>query len=257
MNSISLENPIKLFWTGGWDSTFRLLQIVLTERKSVQPYYLLDRTRLSFTIELNTMEKIRDLVCLNFPYSKPLILPTIFAELSDLLEDQEISEAYFLSNKKKKLGIQYEWLARFCKQNRISDMELCLERKRNQNERRFGPFLQKVGHASYFIFDPKLIGISEYPLFKYYRFPIYGLTKSEIEKIAKNNGWMKIMKETWFCHAPIHGKIPCGTCTPCKMVISEGLGWRIPIYIRILNTLKLTNPIRSISHNILLRLDHG
>jgi hypothetical protein len=257
MNNIPLEEPIKLFWTGGWDSTFRLLQIVLAERKLVQPYYILDRTRPSFPIELKTMEKIRDLFYLNYPFSKQLILPTIFAELSDLQEDQEISDAYFLSNNKKKLGIQYEWLARFCKENRISDMELCLERKRNPNDRRFAPFLEKVDHSTSFIFDPKLIDTSEYPLFKYYRFPIYGLTKSETEKIAKKNGWMRILKETWFCHTPIHGKIPCGTCAPCKIVISEKLGWRVPLYIRILNALSLTKPIRLFIHNILVKFNRG
>ncbi len=36
-----------LFWTGGWDSTFRLLQLLLDEHKAVQTYYLLDSFRAS------------------------------------------------------------------------------------------------------------------------------------------------------------------------------------------------------------------
>lgn len=30
--------PVPLLWTGGWDSTFRLLVAVLIERRTVQPY---------------------------------------------------------------------------------------------------------------------------------------------------------------------------------------------------------------------------
>ena len=35
---------VKLLWTGGWDSTFRLLQLLLLYEKKVQPYYIIDPT---------------------------------------------------------------------------------------------------------------------------------------------------------------------------------------------------------------------
>ena len=34
--------PIKLLWTGGFDSTFRILYILVVEKKHVQPYYIID-----------------------------------------------------------------------------------------------------------------------------------------------------------------------------------------------------------------------
>jgi len=34
--------PINLFWTGGWDSTFRLIQLVFVNKKTVHPYYIID-----------------------------------------------------------------------------------------------------------------------------------------------------------------------------------------------------------------------
>ena len=43
--------PINLFWTGGWDSTYRLLYLLIVEKKYVQPYYIIDLTRKSEFIE--------------------------------------------------------------------------------------------------------------------------------------------------------------------------------------------------------------
>lgn len=48
-----------LFWTGGWDSTFHLLQLLLDEYKAVQTYYLLDSTRASCPEEIETILTIK------------------------------------------------------------------------------------------------------------------------------------------------------------------------------------------------------
>ena len=53
--------PINLFWTGGWDSTFRLLQLIIVFRKRVQPYYIIDTTRKSVQNEKQAINKIREL----------------------------------------------------------------------------------------------------------------------------------------------------------------------------------------------------
>lgn len=34
-----------LLWTGGWDSTFRVLQLLLCSRDAVQPHYIIDPER--------------------------------------------------------------------------------------------------------------------------------------------------------------------------------------------------------------------
>ena len=51
--------PVQLFWTGGWDSTFQLLRLLLDQRAPVVPYYLLRDRRTSTTHELEAMERIR------------------------------------------------------------------------------------------------------------------------------------------------------------------------------------------------------
>lgn len=41
------KKSVNLFWTGGWHSTFRLIQLVLLHQKVVQPYYLIDHYKKS------------------------------------------------------------------------------------------------------------------------------------------------------------------------------------------------------------------
>ena len=36
------SNPVYIFWTGGYDSTFRLCQLLIVERVMVQPVYISD-----------------------------------------------------------------------------------------------------------------------------------------------------------------------------------------------------------------------
>ena len=37
--------PVQILWTGGWDSTFRLLQLLLELKLEVIPHYVIDDTR--------------------------------------------------------------------------------------------------------------------------------------------------------------------------------------------------------------------
>lgn len=49
--------PIKMLWTGGWDSTFQLLQLLFVQKRRVAPFYLIDEPRQSTGMELLAMEK--------------------------------------------------------------------------------------------------------------------------------------------------------------------------------------------------------
>ncbi|NRR75753.1 hypothetical protein HRD57_10360 [Tetragenococcus halophilus] len=66
-----------ILWTGGWDSTFRVLSLVILQNKEVQPYYIIDPGRASNEVELLTMEKIKKEVVRKFPNTKGLIKKTI------------------------------------------------------------------------------------------------------------------------------------------------------------------------------------
>ena len=57
--SMKESKPINLLWTSGWDSTFRLLQLVVEQKVSVQPIYIIDTGRASTLTEIKSMDIIK------------------------------------------------------------------------------------------------------------------------------------------------------------------------------------------------------
>src|SRR5690625_636372 len=95
---------INILWTGGWDSTFRLLQLI-DKSVIIQPYYL-KCGRPSEEIEIKTINSILRLIEKN-KKTNCQILNTLFKSVSDIAEDREISSAYYRLCKKDFLGDQY------------------------------------------------------------------------------------------------------------------------------------------------------
>ena len=69
--------PINILWTSGWDSTFQLLNLLLVEKKQVQPYYIMFSQRKSLRRELQAIEEIKIKLFDLYPESEKLLLPTI------------------------------------------------------------------------------------------------------------------------------------------------------------------------------------
>lgn len=225
-------------WTGGWDSTFRLLHLLLLERSHVQPYYIVDHSRKSTKIELERMRVIRQKLLHQYPFSRELMLPLIQTSSEDIRIDPEISKVWRKIRNRRHIGEQYKMLASFCKEKHIFDMELSLEKQIGGD---------RVETTNAYILASDEIPDEEKILFKYFNFPLIQTTKKEMISIAKEQNWMPILVETWFCHRPIHipfiGPIPCGACNPCTIVLKEGLESRIPL------PSKLIGPtIKKISH---------
>ena len=83
----------KILWTGGLDSTFQLLRLLLVEKKNVAPYYMIDANRKSLSMEINTMQNIRKLLFEMFPRTQELLRPIKFSLVSEIPSDEEITEA--------------------------------------------------------------------------------------------------------------------------------------------------------------------
>lgn len=229
-------SKINLFWTGGWDSTYRLLEILLKEKKIVQTYYIIDPNRPSHTLEMKRMDEIRKLIYKKYPFTRGQLLPTINTRLSDVQEDAVIEKAFKEANEKDHLGSQYDWLARFCKHNNITDMELCVQKLGNLSHNpRFSPFFERDEVQGEFVYKKSLSAEPEFIIFRYFNFPIFHMTKQDMLNASRQNGWLDIMKKTWFCHQPIFGKFPCGQCDPCQQTMNErGMKKRIPLLVRVI-----------------------
>jgi hypothetical protein len=228
--SLSVPEVQNILWTGGWDSTFQLVRSLVSETREIQPFYLIDESRSSTGMELLTMRRIKHKIRADIPARATALLPVRFIAVSDLLDDEKIAGAFARIRKRTRIGIQYEWLGRFCCQFRVSDLQLCI----HQDDRAhvaLEAVVEDQGGRNYRVMR-RYEGTDEHVLFQYYSFPVFDLTKRDMLAIAKEQGFESIMKLTWFCHAPKDGK-PCGTCGPCRYTIEEGFGWRVPYFRRL------------------------
>lgn len=249
---VSPENSdracVDLLWTGGWDSTFRLLQLLLLHRVAVAPHYLKDPTRASTQTELQTMARISDTLHQTYPHMRELLQPLRIAEVNDVAFDPEIAGALQEVRRRSFIGSQYAWLPAFCKQNAIVDIELSVhvDDKVQALLRSYAMEFEHPGGFRSIRVDPGHSDTAEFALFRYFSFPLFHIDKLGIGRQAEAEGWSAIMDMTWFCHTPVRGK-PCGICAPCVYTITEGLARRVPLSRRAVSFLyrHLALPLRA------------
>lgn len=220
------DGIVHLLWTGGWDSTFRLLDLILVRNKQVQPYYVIDPGRLSTEIELRTMRKIKQKLFEEDPFTRRLLLPTKYRESYDIAQNNEITESWKKLREKYHIGSQYDWFSRWADEEDIK-LEISIHAYRDG---RVFSALENfvVSKNNYFEIDRKWNGSDIFVVFKNVIFPILDVSKTEMVNISKQAGFYNLMELTWFCHQPRRNESPCGLCSPCICAIEEGLAWRLP-----------------------------
>lgn len=201
----------KVLWTGGWDSTFLLLKLLIEKKKRVEPIYLIDPKRKSVRYEFLAMKTIKQKILSRYPEVKNMLLPTKYYAIDDFEIEPLIKKSCEVYKHKYKLGSQYVWLASFCKTKNYTHVHLGVEK---------GGIFERI-------FNHEKDREDFNTIFKYFQFPLINLSKEDFLIDAEKNNWLDIMKETWFCHKPKRKK-PCGKCNPCKAVIKENMSWRIP-----------------------------
>ncbi len=229
-----MQTPVNLLWTSGWDSSFRLLHLLLVQKRPVQPYYIIDRGRRSLDVELRTMEKIRKVVFSKAPYTQSLLLPIIFKELEEIKPNLLITGQYQRLVGLGRLGNQYEYIARYANEVGLDDLEMSIE-KRSPSffASHVRPDMIEEWEGNFYNYRLKLQPANpDVSLFKYFKFPTIELTKLDMKALAITDGFMDVMEHTWFCHFPKNGA-PCGVCNPCSIAIREGQGKRIPLVGRL------------------------
>jgi len=230
---------INLFWTGGWDSTFRLIHLVLIYKKVVQPYYIIDSGRNSVLQEIRAMVKIKNALFEKDIKIKSRILPTIFKEIKEINENKTIAQSYTDLHVEESIAIQYEWLARYCHEEGISNMELCNETAiydaDNQTRRLLDKDLDRIAtnYGTHYKLNARAREKNIYKIYGNFHFPVFDYTKLDMYKISKKHGFDDVLKHTWFCLMPTSQLKPCGKCKPCRVVYREGLKWRLPITSKI------------------------
>jgi len=232
MNQPKNPDAVNLFWTGGWDSTFRVRQLILSEKKEVHPYYIIDHLRKSAGVEVYTMGILKELIQENFPQSEHLLHPTFYYNLEYIEPDSKTTGAWDRLNTHFHVGTQYDWLQRFRKQFELDSIEVALFKDANVStspsfRQWYNAFLTddrfpESPHQKEIITDLSV-------LFERFNFPLMSMVKTEMLEIAQQKGWMPVMKNTLFCHRPSVNIKPCGICIPCRQVVGDGMSWRIPL----------------------------
>jgi hypothetical protein len=225
-----MSHPVNLFWTSGWDSTYRLLYLTFVCKQTVQPIYIVEnKGRASVNVEMQTMDLIYQEIKKKDPETAKLILPIVYKQLTEIQIDDEISDAYEKITKKLSLGGQYVYLASYAKYSVFDNIELCIIHQGRIFEF-LSPLMVEFNEREFINYRMSEIDQDEtlHKIFGRFNFPIIFQIKPELRDNAKGYGFIDILEHSWFCHSPLPGKIPCGVCPPCCYSIEEGFTWRFP-----------------------------
>lgn len=215
---------INIFWTGGLDSTFRVLELSTMPDVEIQPYYLKLPIRKSTTLEISAIKNITSIIR-SLPNYNGHLLDVKPYELTDITYFNDIHKA---REKQKKteysVGWQYCYCADLCRHFNIR-CEVCLENEPTCGGHKaiLHDSILNENEFDYFIDKDKSPHNNIYTIFENIDFPksVFHMNKNqEIEYI--NSIKPEILNHLQICHRPRNGK-PCGICAPCKQYIKLGL----------------------------------
>ncbi|KPQ01353.1 7-cyano-7-deazaguanine synthase [Marinobacter sp. HL-58] len=224
-----MNKTVDVLWTGGWDSTFRVIQL-LFQGIDVKPHYICDPGRASSPLEISAMNRISDSLKRN-PELKGALLPLTIVEFSDFTKYNDIEKAYIDLMREHYIGEQYKWIADYCRHANLESIDISVQNN---------PFIRR-NHSR-----------TDYPfsvIFKGLNFPLINYSKNDMKKWCIDNGFLSIIEESWFCHSPTRSGKPCGVCSPCIVVSEEGMGYRLPTSAIIRYHLRVLPRVKSFLKN--------
>ena len=226
IESFIVKRPTNyIFWTGGYDSTFRILEALLVDKVIIVPIYLsgiIDNNankktrRNNNKQELAALTKIIKIIYETYPneakYLKPLL---IIPEVT--ISKKVVTSMDILYRKRmvRRPVCQYGALAQVSL-DMNHPIELAVE-KEPDSSMMYNSIYNKVqGHGINCKIKSTLI--KRYPeleIYQNFRFSTLHLSKKDMLKIAIKHGFSNILKLTWSCWYPQNGK-PCQQCIMCK-----------------------------------------
>lgn len=216
-NMIKPEEFTYIYWSGGYNSTFRLIQLLLLEEKPVQTIYInLDSVE-NNKLEIEHMKEIRTLLCKNYPIIKNRFPPTMY--VSKIKRDPEIKTQF--DNLHKKYGFfefdsgkdKYELMARYS-YHHDHPIELCIDKDEYHLNNAIKTFLEKKTKFTSKKLDTLPIHFIDLNIFKNCRFPLVDFTKEDMKNTTIKNNFYYIIKKSWTCTNSKNNN-PCNTCTNC------------------------------------------
>lgn len=225
---MSDAEAVDLLWTGGWDSTFRLLQLLWTTEVTVRPHYLVDEDRRSLAREMKAIKEIREDIRNDPSDHVDRLLPTEYGSYLATEVESRYRKARRALNEEVRVGPQYEVLASYAAQNKLDALELCVQKHEAQSHvlSVLQPHLAERRTPAGFVHSLEEDVEGPLALYERFAFPLYDYTKLDMEREAEEVGFLSLIELSWTCHDPVLG-LPCGACIPCNIAREEGLGRRV------------------------------
>lgn len=216
MKSTNTNNRIyRVLWTGGLDSTYRMIELALQD-VIVEPVYVVNNGRRSHNIELQAMKTMLELLR-NKDRFRAEIGDIKIVNKEEITISSAIHEAYEELHKSYDIGSQYEWLAALSKT--VDNLEICIEKA---PEGRLHSRDAIVDGAGGIIFDS-------------FDLPIFNVDEEEMLANIRNWDCEDVISHIWFCNHPLindEGEelryCPCGLCHPCRIKIESGMKQLLP-----------------------------
>lgn len=228
------SSSVAVFWSGGWDSTFRILELVVRHGCQVQPIYVIDPNRRSSDHEIAAMDKVRAGISEKFPDRVGLLLETKYFDAETLHVPEPNRSQYLKLRASYQVGWQYYWMSAVGQEMGFEHVEVMVH---GNDTAPMWQFLRDnvlltplpCGATTYVMtdWDPADEYAEGMELFKKFAYPTINIEKPAMEAIAREHGFYDLMLHTWFCHFPL-GDQPCGMCFTCRHVIYDGLSKRFP-----------------------------
>lgn len=224
MNS---EYPVvSILWTGGWDSSYRVIELSRM-RVSIQPVYILDERRASNQRELNSIQTITDMLKAR-QETVADFLPLQIENVNKLAKNEHIDEVTQKLREQYDWGIQHNWTAKVALKYPM--IEMCIEKV----VKGYMPTREIIrDHGKLVETEMGLVVDQEnsddilITALGNIRLPVFEITEQQMRDNIQAWGYEDVMKNIWFCHNPIDGK-PCGLCSPCHTKFDSKMEFLLP-----------------------------
>lgn len=223
--SFTNNDDVYLFWTGGYDSTFRLCQLVIDQKRSVVPIYITDDNldnptgtyrRKNRKYEIDAMNKIKNQIYAKFTYTNGLIKDTIYIDKINInREIEKKMNNLYDSGKNHRPMTQYGGLAQTTF-DMNKNIEIAVENSPHSTMRKMIFNDLKYDGKDYYILNVKKLVDKNLDIFQKFLFPTINITKKEMFDISVTNKYDDILKLTWSCWFPTADGKPCGNCPMCN-----------------------------------------
>jgi hypothetical protein len=217
----------------------------LLEDAHVRPHYVSDPNRPSTAAELKAMSSIRSAIVAQYPEAQERLLPTHYAARDEIPAIPKTARRFASLAARGEIGSQYEWLARYAASVGLVDLELAIHRD-DKAHVLLQDDVEPIRYRSTTVYRlTESAAKTDLALFERFSFPVFDVSKLDMQRLATHNGFLDILEMSWFCHTP-SGNTPCGTCGPCNDAIREGVGYRLPPVSRLRNRVNQVLPLRQI-----------